>query len=59
MPASMSEEQFRAECEARHVLKLPSIHHRKDYLQKVEKKRGSEAARKLESDMLQQAKRGK
>lgn len=45
-------EAWRAECEARHVMNLPS-HHRQDYLQGIASKRGPDAAR----DLLQQARR--
>lgn len=42
-------EAWRAECEARHVLRLPSRGRRLDYLARVEKKRGAEARAALEA----------
>lgn len=42
-------ESWRAECEARHVLRLPSKQHRLDYLARVESKRGKASRDALEA----------
>lgn len=40
-------EQWRAECEARHVLSMPNIHLRRLYLADVTKRRGEVAGQAL------------
>lgn len=52
----MSREQFRNECEARHVLKMPTIAQRRQYLAGVGAKRGIEAQRYLEAEIMRQHK---
>lgn len=42
-------EAWRAECEARHLLKLPSIGERRDYLNTVSRRRGLASRAALES----------
>lgn len=42
-------EAWRAECEARRVLALPSRAHRLDYLARVEKRRGADSRAALEA----------
>ena len=44
-------EDHRAECEARFVLEMPLIESRREYLRKVEKSRGFEAANGLRDVM--------
>jgi hypothetical protein len=40
-------EEWRAECEARDVIDLPTLTQRRQYVELVERKRGAESARKL------------
>lgn len=40
--------EWRAECEARHVLTMPSIQARREYLAAIRKKRGDAAGQQLE-----------
>ena len=40
-------EDWRAECEARHVLSIPTIQARRDYLSGCAKKRGEKAGKEL------------
>lgn len=44
-------EEWRAECEARHVLAMPTKRHRHDYLNRVMSKRGKPARDRLEADV--------
>lgn len=44
--------EYRAECEARHVLALHSLFERRAYLARVEKRRGEESRRALETLIL-------
>lgn len=41
-------QEWRAECEARHVLAMPSIIARREYLAAIRKKRGDAAGQQLE-----------
>ncbi|SDH26194.1 hypothetical protein SAMN05428952_100936 [Nitrosomonas sp. Nm132] len=52
-------ESFRHLCEIQYVLDLPDRAERIKYLDGVEKKRGSEAANKLRSDVYDEYKRRK
>lgn len=45
-------EQFRHECEARRILKIPSRALRKEWLDAIEKRRGEAARRALETTIL-------
>jgi hypothetical protein len=45
---SSSSEEWRAECEARYVAKLPDREARRGYLSRVEAKRGADARKALE-----------
>lgn len=40
-------EDWRVECEARHVLKMPSRESRRGYIERIKTKRGEAAGRKL------------
>ena len=40
-------ELWRVECEARHILKMPSRDSRRDYIERVKTKRGEAAGRQL------------
>ena len=40
-------EAWRAECEARHVLSIPSVQARRDYLAGIQKRRGDVAYQRL------------
>lgn len=44
-------EDWRAECEARTVLQMPTLQRRRDYIALVERKRGEEAAKRLRRDI--------
>lgn len=44
-------EDWRAECEARVVVNMPTLMQRRQYLELVEKKRGTEAANQLKRDV--------
>jgi hypothetical protein len=46
--ASNYSEQYRAECEARHVLAMANVHLRRIYLADVRKRRGDVAGKQLE-----------
>lgn len=50
-------EQHRLECEARHVIKMPTLQDRRAYLERVELKRGKEARKYLEQEILKQWKK--
>lgn len=52
-------DQYRKECEARHVLSWPAKQARRDYLDMVEKKRGGAARKDLEREMMRQWKESK
>lgn len=41
-------EEWRAECEARHILRMPSVHDRRAYLAGVRTRRGDRAGHALE-----------
>ena len=45
-------EQFRHECEARRILRLPSRALRKEWLDAIEKRRGESARRALEKTIM-------
>lgn len=45
-------EQYRHECEAERILRLPSRAARKEWLDAIEKRRGAEARRALEKTIL-------
>lgn len=47
-------EQYRNECEARHVLAMPTLEERRTYLSAVEKRRGKQSRKYLESEILRQ-----
>lgn len=47
--ADSASDAWRAECEARSLLRLPSKRHRVDYLARVEAKRGPESRAALEA----------
>lgn len=49
---SSSSEEWRAECEARWVIRLPSRSKRYEYLEKVSSFRGEEAANELKAHVL-------
>jgi hypothetical protein len=53
-----SSDEWRHECEARHIVDMPSLSARREYLAHVERKRGIEAANKLKNTvrLLWQAK---
>jgi MoxR-like ATPase len=44
-------EAFRARCEARHVMRMPTKDERNKYLARVEKARGIESAQRLKADV--------
>lgn len=44
--------EWRAECEARYILDLPTKQVRLDFLDKIEKRRGTEAKQDLEQRIL-------
>ena len=44
-------EKKRLECEARYVLKKPSLQERRDYLNNISRKRGNAAAEKLKAEI--------
>lgn len=46
-------EEWRAECEARAVLRMPTKMHRRGYLLRVADRRGQEAANALERHVMQ------
>lgn len=52
-------DQYRIQCEARHVLAFPTREDRREYLGMVEKKRGEPARRILEQEIMKQWKEGK
>lgn len=45
-------EEWRLECEARAILKIPSLYDRRKHLEHVERRRGAEAVAKIKSMML-------
>lgn len=45
-------EEWRAECEARAVLQMPTLQQRRDFLAAVETRRGKPAADKLKADIM-------
>lgn len=47
--ASNYSEDWRSECEARHVLTMPTVLARREYLAAIRKRRGDEAGAKLET----------
>ena len=47
-----SSEEWRAECEARHVLRLPDVKARRAYLRRAGSKRGEAARAQLETHIL-------
>lgn len=49
-------EEWRRICEARYVLKLPTLAARRDYLAKVESRRGVAACNELKAEMMKQHK---
>lgn len=42
-----SSEPWRAECEARHILAMPNVQARRDYLAGIQKRRGQQAYEQL------------
>jgi hypothetical protein len=42
-------EEWRHECEARHIAGLPNRHARRDYIERVTAKRGAEAGKALQA----------
>lgn len=54
-----TDEAWRRECEARYVLKLPGKDRRQVYLDLVGQRRGEEAKRELEIEIMQQWKKRK
>jgi hypothetical protein len=47
-------EQHRRECEARWVLSLPTLQERREYLSRIEKRRGKDAADYLKTEVENQ-----
>jgi hypothetical protein len=45
-------EEWRRECEAKHVLRIRTLHERREYLEKVLKARGEKATNQLKADMM-------
>lgn len=52
-------ELYRNECEAKHVLAMPTKEARREYLSMVEKNRGVEARKYLEKEIIRLHKKGK
>lgn len=46
-------EEWRHECEARAIVELPTLVDRRMYLDEVERRRGSDAAKRLRDTMMQ------
>ena len=50
-------EQWRMECEARHVTNMPTLKDRRGYLERIGIKRGQAARKQLEQEILRQWKK--
>ena len=50
-------EQYRRECEARHVISMPTLEDRRGHLERIGIKRGEAARKQLEQEILKQWKK--